>query len=904
MTNRNTESILDKVTADIRNEQIDPSAVDLAAGRVWARVSAAAADSAGQITAGAASVEKIENCTDFQSLIPAYLNGHLSEARSLLLVDHTHECIPCRKAMKEARSRSVAPKKVVTTTPRRYSLQPVVLRWGIAAALVIGFGLLALPFIQRYAPFGGPLEATVQAAEGQVYQIADTRSMPLTAGDKLQKGERVRTAKGAHAVVRLGDGSMIEMKDRSELWVTNNAQGTTVHLNRGSIIVEAAKQRGGPLHVDTGDSLVSVTGTVFSVNSGTKGSRVSVIEGEVLMDHKGTERVLRPGEQATTSASIEKIAVKDDVAWSRKAAGYAATLASIEGLRKELNKVQQPGVRNSTHLLDLMPENTVVYAALPNLTTTLVESQRIMQERINQNAALRQWWEQKQSDRKGPGMDQVIGTIREFGDYLGDEIAVSVAIDEKGSPTSPLALAELRNSDGFRQFLEQQIAKYAGNRQSASAIHFVDDPLTAVAATPEAGKKDEGVYVWIQNGLFAASPNLQRLQELAALVQKGGTSSFTATAFHDRIARIYQEGAGLVVAANLERVIDSAKGELTKGTDGAAKENALKQLGILNLKYFALDQKDSQGLTHTRAVLSFNEAQRGIPSWLAAPEPMGSLEYISPDANVVAGFVVKDPSALVDDLLGVVETVSPELRKNLEKLQTERGVDIRRDFAAPLGGEFAFAIDGPILPTPSWKMVFEVNDSEHLQQTLERVVVEVNKEAAKFSKAGLVWDRVEIGGRTYYTLRSADFGVEVNFTFVNGYMVVGPSRALVERAVRSQEGGYTLLRSSRFTSGLPADGNANFSAVFYHNLAPLVQPFAERIAKSANSLPQEQQQALKAMAADMPATLAYAYAQGDSITFAANTEGGPFGLSPATLLGMPNSLEMQHILQQGLGKKQ
>jgi hypothetical protein len=58
------------------------------------------------------------------------------------------------------------------------------------------------------------------------------------------------------------------------------------------------------------------------------------------------------------------------------------------------------------------------------------------------------------------------------------------------------------------------------------------------------------------------------------------------------------------------------------------------------------------------------------------------------------------------------------------------------------------------------------------------------------------------------------------------------------------------------------------------------------------------------MAADMPPTLAYAYAQGDSITFAANTEGGPFGLSPATLLGMPNSLEIQHILQQGLGKKQ
>ena len=127
---------------------------------------------------------------------------------------------------------------------------------------------------------------------------------------------------------------------------------------------------------------------------------------------------------------------------------------------------------------------------------------------------------------------------------------------------------------------------------------------------------------------------------------------------------------------------------------------------------------------------------------------MGSLEYISPDANLVAGFVVKEPTRLVDDLLGVVETVSPNLRTNLDKLQSEHGLDIRKDFAQPLGGEFAFAIDGPILPTPSWKMVFEVNDPGHLQQTLEQTVTEINKEAAKFGKVGLAWDQAQIDGRT------------------------------------------------------------------------------------------------------------------------------------------------------------
>ena len=902
-SNNDFDAILDNATTEMRNEQIDSAVINEAAERVWARL---AEEAAGRIRKDTVASERIGSCADFQSLIPAYLTGSLSEARSLLLVDHTHECIPCRKAMKDARSRRMAPTKKAAVT-RRYRIQPVVLRWGIAAALIIGFGLIALPFIQRWAPLGGDLEATVQAAEGHVYQIADTRSAPVTSGEKLQKGDRIRTAKDGHAFVRLGDGSVIEIKDRSELSLSKNSLGTTIHLNRGAIVVEAAKQGRQHLFVDTGDSHVSVTGTVFSVNSGTKGSRVSVIEGEVHMDHAGSERVLRGGEQATTSAAIEKIPVKDEVAWSRKAARYAETLAAFTSLNKELGRVSQPGVRNSTHLLNLMPENTIVYAALPNLTSTIVESHRIMRERINQNAALRQWWEKEEGGHRGPNVDQVIGSIREFGDYLGDEIAVSVSMDQKGEPVAPLVLAKLKNSAGFQQFAEQQIAKYArnarGNDQTRPAIRFVQDPLTATATATEPGKKAHELYVWIQNDLFAASPKLHQLQNLATIVQKGATSSFTQTAFHNRIAQVYQEGAGLVVAANLERLIEKTKPELTKGAGSEQRESALKQLGILNLKYFVLDQTSAEGKTHTQAMVSFNEAQRGIPSWLAAPGPMGSLEYISPDANVVAGFVVKDPVKLVDDLLGVIETVSPDLRKNLDKQQADHGLDIRRDLAAPLGGEFAFAIDGPILPTPSWKMVFEVNDSAHLQQTLERVVGEINNEAAKFGKTGLLWDRADIAGRTYYTLKSADFGVEVNYTYVNGYVVMGPSRAMVERSVRAQEQGYTLLRSTRFTAGLPSDGNANFSALFYHNLAPLVQPFAERIASSAGNLPQEQQQAIKAMAADMPPTLAYAYAQGDSITFAANTEGGPFGLSPATLLGVPNSLEIQHILQQGMREK-
>ena len=235
-SNNDFDAILDKTTAEMRNEQIDPSVVNEAAGRVWARLAVeAAADSAAQLQTGnidSPATDRIGSCADFQSLISAYLSGGLSEARSLLLVDHTHECIPCRKAMKDARSRRMAPAKKAAVK-RGFSIQPVVWRWGIAAALIIGVGLVALPLIQRFIPLGGELEATVQAAEGQVYHIADTRSTAVAAGEKLQRGERIRTAKDAHALVRLGDGSVIEMKDRSEFYITKNSEGTTIHLDRG-----------------------------------------------------------------------------------------------------------------------------------------------------------------------------------------------------------------------------------------------------------------------------------------------------------------------------------------------------------------------------------------------------------------------------------------------------------------------------------------------------------------------------------------------------------------------------------------------------------------------------------------------------------------------------------------------
>ncbi|HEX8189786.1 MAG TPA: FecR domain-containing protein [Pyrinomonadaceae bacterium] len=892
------DAILDKAVAGVRDEGVDQSAVNTAAARVWARVSEQA--SGGNVIdapAAVAAAGRDGGCADYLSLIPAYLRRELSPARALLLEDHAQECIPCRKALKAARTggpRVAARAAQVNARPTRRTWPAPVWRWGIAAGLLLCLGIAATFFVERLDLSGRTLAATVESADGPLYRVTETESRALRTGEQIQKGERVRTSKGSNAVLRLADGSLVEMRERSEVSITENGKGVTVKLDRGGVAVEAAKQRERHLYVATPDSLVSVTGTIFFVGSGTKGSRVSVVEGEVHVGHAGKDDVLHPGDQVTTNARLETVPLTQEVAWSRNAARYTELAAELTRLRQDINaRVPRPGVRYSSRFLDLVPEGTVLYAALPNLSQRLADSHRIMQERISQNPALKEWWESEGRGGRGAGADEIIERVREFGAYLGDEVVVSAGLDAKNEPGNILVLGELKNAADFRPYLEAQVARFARGGENGPAVRIIDDPLAAAPQSDGLLGKDE-IFVWVRNDLFAASPQLESLRRLATTLDNAGANRFVGTSFHARLAEIYREGAGLVVAADLETLVSQIEREGGSPAGGAERGEGFRRLGLTSLKHLVVEQKDLNQKTQSRAVLTFNEPRRGIASWLAAPGAMGALEFVSPDANVATAFVVKEPALLVDDLLGFLETVQPDLRRQLREIEAQQGIDIRRDLAEPLGGEFAFAIDGPLLPTPSWKMILEVNDQAHLQGSLERVVEKLNAWATLNGKGGLRWENTTEGGRTVYTLRSADFGLEAHYTFANGYLVVTPGRALLDRAMKYRESGNTLLRSPRFRETMPEDGNANFSAILYHDLAPALRTLAEHA-------PESRRGALAA--AGMPPTLAYAYAQGDRITLAANTEGGPFGLSPDSLLGLPNSFAMQNILTNALSEK-
>ncbi len=62
---------------------------------------------------------------------------------------------------------------------------------------------------------------------------------------------------------------------------------------------------------------------------GTKGTRVSVVQGAVKVAQGAQSQMLKPGDQASTDASATPTSVKDEVAWSRDSARYVTLLNEL-----------------------------------------------------------------------------------------------------------------------------------------------------------------------------------------------------------------------------------------------------------------------------------------------------------------------------------------------------------------------------------------------------------------------------------------------------------------------------------------------------------------------------------------------------------------------------------------------
>jgi hypothetical protein len=793
MTNRD----FDRLVNSIRDDVPDAETARAAAERVREKL----------VTRGANDL-----CSQFRADFDAYRAGKLAEGRRMLVEDHLHSCVACRREYTGSRTAPVAP----ISGSRAIVLRRV--GWAAAAAVLIGAGTIGAyalaPRIDRaLAPSGA--RATVASVAGTLVLVSESATVPLAAGAAIAEGQEIRTSKGSRAVIRMRDGSRIEMDERSDLELSERWSGKTIRLERGSVMVDAAKQGRSRLEVATPDTLVSVKGTIFGVTWGLKGSRVSVVEGEVKVDHSGTSRFLHRGEQVATDQSTAATSVAADIAWSQNAAQYLSMLGDLAAIQAQIDLIPPPGLRYSSRLLDRVPPSSAVVASIPNLSQTLSEATQIFEDRARQSASFGAWWNGAPSQAIRKAVDQT----RAVSDYLGDEIVLAAPV--KGAP---IILAEVRR-DGLDAYLTQ-----IGN----TGPRAFDGNLVVLGATavPPVGQ-------------FPSSP------------------------LGMRMLQSYSTGAGLLLAASMEQI-------LTQSVPTTNVLNPAAIVGVDNLRFVVAESKTSLASPMNTASLTFSSARHGLASWLASPGPMGSLEFVSPQASFATAFVTRDPRQLLAELLAAA---GPQAAIVLNIIQQQAGFSPLDDVAGSLGGEATIAVDGPLLPIPSWKIAVEVDDPARLEWAIEQIVAASLRNSPG---SGIALANQSVNGQTFYTLTLAKIRIE--YVFVDGYLLLAPNRALLTSAIDGRASGQTLSRSASFRAQLPLDTHVDFSALAYYNLASTVGPLVDQLNASGLLTPDQQKQ-ISSLTANRQPTLVYVYGSPDQILVGSRNSLAGLGLDTLSALG-------------------
>ena len=843
-TKDTAKSLLKQTIESIRAEQPNAELVRDAEARLWAQGREPASSGA------------IHGCADVRSLLEDYRNKKLAVPRALLVEAHLHECSSCSRYFERAANLEAwkAARPLAETNPLPWKILAT------AAALLVVAGL-ATVFIQGLmAPPPGP-RATVASIEGGLYRVSVSGEQAVRPGDQFGEGEIIRTPSGGHAFLQLTDGSRVEMNERAEFSVSQGRKDTTLHLERGNIIVHAAKRTTGHLYVDSRDCRVAVTGTIFSVSSGIRDSRVAVIEGAVLVSYSGEEKMLHPGDGLSTAGGTEPVSVQQEIAWSRNLDQYLKLLTQIASLQKKLASIQMPGLRYDSRLLRFVPQNAVLFASSPNYGDALMQANQLLHDQLQTSDTLKQWWDQINSSGH-PTLEEMIQKFETLSQYLGDEAVFTIV--PRGERSQVLILAEVRRA-GLREYLEHESAEASTQGSGHPTLQVLDAAQLGSLQSETANDKVFAV-VLPEHVAFSSDPLL--LKNTVTRIESQTETGFAQTAYGQMLVNLYSRGAGLLFTADVENFDRYQIQHPYHGRSRSPEEHRadLDRSGFGDVKYVIAERKDVNGATENHAWVIFKAPRHAIASWLAAPAPMGGLEFVSPQASAVGSMVVKKPEAMFDDAFSIAAEKDSKVESELVDVESRLRVRLREDLAASLGGEVTFALDGPLLPNPSWKVIAEVNDSGRLQNALRTLVEDCNAEAARENKPGLSYEESQFDGRTYYHVQSQDAtpGKNVYYTFADGYMIIGPERAILVQAIATRQSGRSIVRSAQFLSTLPQSPESNVSALYYQNLAPLMESVSGQLTPS-------QLQSVRDLIADSKPSMVVAYGEESQIEFVTNT---------------------------------
>jgi len=314
--------------------------------------------------------------------------------------------------------------------------------------------------------------------------------------------------------------------------------------------------------------------------------------------------------------------------------------------------------------------------------------------------------------------------------------------------------------------------------------------------------------ILVRPDFVVAALDVGALRSFNARLDRKSTE-FASTPFGQRVAQAYEGGAAVVVAADLQKIVS----QIPLGTD--QNQKLFERSGFADVKYLVWEHKTADGQAGSQMELTFTSPRHGVASWLAAPGPLGSLDFLSPKAVIAGAARLKDPALIFVDLKDIATAQNPNALAALAQMEQGLKVSLRDDLLSRLSGEIAYEADNVPSTKPAWRAILKVNDPDHLQATLNTLLATMHVNA----------QQSENGGVTYHTLEipSAQKTTEISYAFVDGYWIVASSQETVAEAIRVHHSGESLARSKKFLAALPPGHPSEVSALLYEDPAAVAE---------------------------------------------------------------------------------
>ncbi|MGH9743324.1 MAG: hypothetical protein ACRD51_13350 [Candidatus Acidiferrum sp.] len=475
---------------------------------------------------------------------------------------------------------------------------------------------------------------------------------------------------------------------------------------------------------------------------------------------------------------------------------YPGLLPELAQLMQKLQQnVQFPPPRSESRLLPLLPASTTYYAAIPNYGDSVNQALTIFRQELQQSAVLQNWWTHGDMAASRPKIEEALEKFAQLHQYLGDEIVFSGLVVKEEKDPSVLMIAEIRKP-GLDQFLKQWIPELAG--KSELGVHVLSPQELAGANDPHHGKD---LFILVRPDFVVASFNLATLRSSNAALKKTN-QQFAATPFGQRIAKEYQGGATLLAAGDLQKIISQVP--ITVKDD----QQVFRRSGFADMKYLVWKHTTIAGQSISEGELNFTAPRHGAAAWLAKPAPLGSLDFVSPNAVLSATLLLTSLPQIFEDVKGFSGPSGAGTFAMIAGGEKGLNLSLKDDLLSLLSGEFTIEMDN-IAPQPVWKAIFKVSDAVHLQKTLSTLLAVGQMQEQQTEDAGV----------TYYTVRvpSQKTPMELGYAFVDGYLVIASSPEVLTAAVRLHNSGGSLAKSPKFLATLPPGHSPDASALFYQS---------------------------------------------------------------------------------------